>query len=207
MDLLNIATLQRLVNRSKPFEKAMEAYLKFYNDVRKKTPNKNATVVTIHSEIDDLVKDFFDNPMQDKPTCKKGCSFCCHLFVLVSKNEAALLAHTAKDLGIKIDMDLLKKQANFDKPQRWRLLSYKQRACVFLKNGECSVYHNRPASCRTYHVSTPASQCDTETNPNQGVSLIFDIHSEALGETLREKEGFGSMPEMLLKELNNKNGN
>lgn len=203
MEFFNVAALQRLANKSQPFIKTMAAWRKFYNTLSKDIPAKNALVVSLHSEIDSLIKDYFNNPMQDKPTCKKGCSFCCHLYVTISKNEAKLLKDAAKDLGVKIDMDKLKKQANFSQ-SRWLFLPFKDRSCVFLKAGECSVYEFRPASCRTYHVVSPPANCDTEHHPNTPVTLTWDIDAEALGELIREKEGSGSLPQMLLNEINKK---
>ena len=34
-----------------------------------------------------------------------------------------------------------------------------ERPCVFLENGRCSVYENRPHACRTFYAISPAENC------------------------------------------------
>lgn len=202
MLLANPKLFYALIHKSKEFLKSVASYRTLYNTMNAEAPNKLALIDTIHRQIDGFTDDFFSNPNQDKPSCSKGCSFCCSLYTLVSYNEAKLLAHAIKEKNIKIDMDLLKTQATVKKPEHWLLLPAKQRRCVFLKDSLCSVYDFRPASCRTYHVTSPPAQCNRDTNPNAGVDLVFDLHSEAFAEALRQKEGSGSLPQMLLAELN-----
>lgn len=202
MDLLNINILSKIVNKSGPFLKLVERYRQLYNFINKSSPNKLALAVTIHEQIDDFSKDFFENPLQDKPSCNKGCSFCCYNFISVSKSEAKLLAHSIKDKNLSIDKTQLLIQSRHTDEHRWSKLEYKDRRCVFLKNNECSVYENRPASCRNYFVTSNPESCNTGANRTHEIKLVWDMEGEALAEALREKEGSGALPIMLLEQLN-----
>jgi hypothetical protein len=75
--------------------------------------------------------------------CKKGCSYCCHMPVVVSQVEAEYIA---KQTGIKAatiqpkNPEDIVEWVDRDKP------------CPFLRNDMCSIYAFRPMNCRT-HVS------------------------------------------------------
>ena len=74
--------------------------------------------------------------------CRKGCSHCCHIAVLIPKSEAKLIAKASGrplnkttqgvELGVALDHT-----------------KYQGTPCTFLKDGACSVYDSRPFVCRT----------------------------------------------------------
>lgn len=74
--------------------------------------------------------------------CRNKCNHCCHINVLVPKTEAKLMA---KALGRKLatPKKTFKIAADSD------ALSHFGEPCTFLKDGQCSIYAQRPVMCRT----------------------------------------------------------
>ena len=83
--------------------------------------------------------------------CRKGCSHCCYLSVLISAPEAALIG---KRIGVKpVTVEGITEPGDikpgYDNP------------CPFLKRGECSIYEARPLVCRKhFNVDTDALLCE-----------------------------------------------
>lgn len=86
--------------------------------------------------------------LRDIPVaCGKGCSHCCNLWVSVSALEALAIAKLARKRGDDI---LERIRAADDVTQRF---SHAERhahphPCPFLEGNLCSIYDERPASCR-----------------------------------------------------------
>lgn len=75
--------------------------------------------------------------------CKQGCSHCCNMAVSVNLIEAQ---HIAMAYGLQIEPQEYVLDVKGDQEK------YKGVPCVFLKNGECGIYDQRPAACRMYYV-------------------------------------------------------
>jgi Fe-S-cluster containining protein len=90
-----------------------------------------------------------------KPVCQKGCSYCCHLLVVVTIPEILAIAqHVRENFTLKERETLLR--AIDTALAATKGLSRKERMdtrvpCPLLKEGSCSVYDNRPLPCRSYH--------------------------------------------------------
>jgi uncharacterized protein len=95
-------------------------------------------------------------------SCKKGCSACCHLEVEVSADEASLLADII-EAGVSVDQERLELLARRKiQDSSWLLGMTESNRCIFLGDeGACSIYENRPSSCRRYAVVSPAEHCRT----------------------------------------------
>ena len=90
-----------------------------------------------------------------KVACKRGCSYCCHLRVEIRPHDAFVLAHHV--------------QTRFNTEQRARAIARIEETlrrivpltpeqhiragipCALLEEGVCSVYEDRPATCRKYY--------------------------------------------------------
>jgi len=85
--------------------------------------------------------------------CAAGCAFCCHLPVLVTPSEAAVLAETVARLpGI-----------------RERLREPRGNRCPLLGDDDrCLAYDARPLRCRA-HTSPDAAACERE--PESALTL------------------------------------
>lgn len=70
--------------------------------------------------------------------CRRGCSHCCHIAVGMLQGEAEVLGRA---IGVKpAKVKPVGSFAGFD-------YGY-HNPCVFLRDGECSIYEHRPLACR-----------------------------------------------------------
>jgi len=127
---------------------------------------------SVYSFTDNYIADYLkkDGDTAKKISCKKGCSFCCYLHVDITSAEADILAeHVTEKHQIKQFM--VQSNHNLD---TWGELPYQDRKCAFLVNGECSVYEDRPMSCRKYLVINDPQKCNTEfkVQTTEGVGLM-----------------------------------
>lgn len=157
---------------------------------------------------EEFIKDFnevFDDAVakdQTLTSCTKGCHLCCRQSVNVYTSEAAVIGAYCKENGIEISKEYLKKQLMFG----WKEIAKKDCGwCVFLKNGECSIYPVRPIACRNHFVISPPHLCDTVKYPSDkgyriAQKMLIEplMLSVAYGAVLLEKGKEGRMPEMLL---------
>ena len=126
----------------------------------------------VHNLIDQEIERHRDQYRDIK--CKKGCSACCHQLVQITHAEARLLALCVTEGEIRIDRELLARQASGpeDETDWWRL-PMEENGCVFLDRhtGKCRVYEHRPTACRKYFVTSDPHWCGTREG-NQRVSVI-----------------------------------
>ena len=72
--------------------------------------------------------------------CARGCGHCCHVHVPIAAFEAHYLAE-----HVGLNAVPLKRSIRHDR------MEYSGKTpCVFLQNGECSVYEYRPLTCRMH---------------------------------------------------------
>jgi Fe-S-cluster containining protein len=127
-------------------------------------------------------------------SCKKGCGACCRQMVPISPTEARLLAR------LVAQMPRPRKQALLDRfaqalrrleaaglipmladRQNWPQGHSKQVGleyfalgipCPFLEEESCSIYPDRPITCREYLVTSPAENC---ANPTAGTIRMVPL--------------------------------
>lgn len=81
-------------------------------------------------------------------TCSKGCPHCCNVPIVMTLPEAEFIEfHT----GHKIT----------NRHPRQRKKGIGAPWCVFLKNGECSIYAYRPYVCRTFFSLDDPKLCES----------------------------------------------
>lgn len=86
--------------------------------------------------------------------CGKGCGACCNIAVMVSADEAAVIA---KEIGVKAAQPA---QYATHGESAANAASHYGEPCPFLVNNECSIYDYRPLSCRTlYNMDSDALLC------------------------------------------------
>lgn len=151
----------------------------------------SARVEIIHKLIDEEMED-----ARREATCRKGCTACCYLNVDITNDEARVLKRLLKP-G---DEKKLRKQAKVKNTEEHPYqLSYEDAKCVFLKDGECSVYDKRPISCRTHFSASEAILCDTQVHPRGKVSLYVDRKVELFKTIMYKLYGCAPMAKQLLK--------
>jgi hypothetical protein len=114
-----------------------------------------AACVALSARITDLVGGAFERVSREEPVaCRAGCSFCCHLRVMVYPHEAIALAD---ELGLRMPAQDAAAVRRRLEEQATHLAGLDPAepvpptACAFLVDGRCSVYALRPATCAGYH--------------------------------------------------------
>ena len=102
--------------------------------------------------------------------CKRGCSHCCHQATSIYRSEA-------KAIGEKIGVAPASPEPQQFGAAALAAIRQKHRGvpCVFLKDGECSIYEVRPMACRThFSLADDAKPCDIIGNSGANVpSMSF----------------------------------
>lgn len=167
----------------------------------KKTPAPRRAQVALNV-IDQLMMQSFVKYEGPVPQCKAGCAFCCYNNVDITWDEAAMLI---EKYGKQIDWTRVETQL-MGIPK----IPYKMRACVFLdeETKTCTVYEDRPLSCRKYLVVSDPEKCNSEIHPNGDVEVVTSGRSEMFASSMMSIQDNGPMPEMLIKVRDNmrKNG-
>lgn len=157
---------------------------------------------SIHCTIDEyVVEHLTEHPRGKDVTCRRGCSYCCHTNVTITKPEAVLLHKFAAEQGIELDYDRLTRQAQtHDDPTAWRKQPVEDRACTFLAgDGACRVYGHRPDACRKHMSLEDPAKCDVNNHPGGRVLYFVAMKAEIVASAALTVFEAGNMPEMLLK--------
>jgi Fe-S-cluster containining protein len=159
--------------------------------------------------MNEFVREFYevldDAIAQEKGlvSCSKGCHFCCRQNVHTYKAEAQVIAQYCQENRIDIPKNYLNEQVKYT----WRELAKTEVGwCVFLKNGECSIYPVRPMACRNHFVISPPERCDVVKFPStEGNRIVIKTFVMALmlsvafgGVLMERKDEGGTLAEMLL---------
>jgi Fe-S-cluster containining protein len=122
----------------------------------------------------------------EKISCKKGCAACCRSMVPISEVEARrlrqlveglpdarrsrVLARYAEALR-RLDeaglLERLRAREQWSEPNNPKIqVDYFLQgiACPFLEDEACTIYRDRPATCREFLVTSPAEKCAEPTN-------------------------------------------
>jgi Fe-S-cluster containining protein len=128
-------------------------------------------------------------------SCRAGCGACCRQLVPISRTEAHCLAEIIVNLpedrrhrvvdrfrdaiaaldarGLLDRVRAAPRLTDADEQGRLAREYFRaQVACPFLEEESCSIYPDRPLSCREYLVTSPAAHCrDPESNVIEKVPL------------------------------------
>jgi Fe-S-cluster containining protein len=117
----------------------------------------------------------------EKISCKKGCGACCNNLVAISEVEARRIRDVIENLAEPRRAEIRARFADArQRLERAGLLEKLQQAdrwsdddyttlvgtyfqqgipCPFLEDGCCSIYDERPITCREYLVTSPPEHC------------------------------------------------
>lgn len=89
----------------------------------------------------------FTKRVEEDAACRRGCSHCCNIGVVLSKQEAQVIA---REIGVKVNPRAgvdMKSSPDFNDENPRKMYGV---PCVFLREGECSIYESRPLACRLH---------------------------------------------------------
>jgi Fe-S-cluster containining protein len=106
------------------------------------------------------------------PSCRASCGACCHLEIDITPEEGALLAEKVT-AGHGIDRARLALQASrARKDPAWAAVLSGDNRCVFLgPDSACTVYQDRPSSCRKLLVVSHPKECGTLDGAVQAITI------------------------------------
>ncbi len=175
---------------------AIEFYMAQYKHVKNQV-DPASTAYNFNTHVDELIKET-PVPEGEKISCKKGCSYCCHLHVEISQDEAVLILKHAKENNIPINWDRLKKQSKHDL-DTYGNMPAKKRKCNFLgSDGSCTIYEVRPINCRKMFSLDDPDKCDIGTGI-RNIKKFVHMKAEIVNSAIATVSEFGSMSKMLLK--------
>jgi Fe-S-cluster containining protein len=129
----------------------------------------------------------------DEVTCTRGCHHCCYQMVALTLPEAVAMLDKSGDRWWRENQAEIESRAmlwlsNTMDRRKWM---GSKRPCIFLKDGECSVYRVRPFACATYAVVTDPDLCSPD-NPGSQVGIVdvddaankYAMYSVAIGESV-----------------------
>lgn len=94
--------------------------------------------------------------------CRRGCSACCHMNVVVSSLEAERLAAVSG-----------RTMAPVVRPTEHNDAKFSGVPCPFLVNDECSVYEARPFACRNHrNFDSDSYWCQPERSFAEGMPML-----------------------------------
>lgn len=100
------------------------------------------------SQLQSNASHFFNQFLQKHQgnmQCKSGCAQCCHVELSIFESEAALVIQWVQQLGEESKKQLLEALHSPEQTTEFQ----KKKACVFLRNNQCTIYEARPIICRT----------------------------------------------------------
>lgn len=155
--------------RRQNFVKAIPADLSQQEDnIQAKLAKENASTRSKLRKIYNLMT-YLGNIAEPYVACKKGCSSCCKMNVTISQIEANLIGEKT---GKRVNQ--LSKSINHNSDEFIGI------SCMFLKDGLCSIYDNRPFVCRKHlWFDTSPYWCDPERS--LGVEMPMIEFSGAVG--------------------------
>jgi uncharacterized protein len=148
-----------------------------------------------------------EQKVQVRPTCDKGCAYCCYFPIITTKLEAKLIMAYIDSLPAKKHEEILKHlaayfQANQKKLQKMCSIDFDedvqfkekyiagQLPCPFLdlQTNTCKVYEVRPVPCRTYLNYCNPNVCAQSYIPDEPFSyeFFYDYYMQALNELIQE---------------------
>ena len=155
-----------------------------------------------------LTHGFIDNGITyadkqiDKPVaCKIGCAKCCELGVSVVAEEAIVIGRQVhRDAALK-EQVLSRIEKNQDARKSYRAIpdiALAGTPCVFLKEGQCTIYAIRPMGCRSHH-SYDAKACE---KVSQGMerNLLRDMVSSSAEQVLHLVRPMHARPDLELED-------
>lgn len=108
-------------------------------------------VVQFYDQLDGAIAE----TATQKPACKAGCSYCCHIRVVVQPHEVFSIVEYMRAKFAPQQIKRVLDQARANKVRIEPLTVQQHIAtnipCPLLHAGDCSIYSVRPAKCRAYH--------------------------------------------------------
>jgi Fe-S-cluster containining protein len=129
--------------------------------------------------MQELDRTYVETPAKVRATvaCRAGCSHCCSVSVDVQAHEVFLAAEhlqmnfSAADLAGVIERTAARRAhiAGLGPGERNRLMQQ----CALLRDGQCSIYEDRPEACRAHHTYNAAVCAAHAIDPAVDLEAVY----------------------------------
>jgi Fe-S-cluster containining protein len=171
-----------------------EAINQYGNNYMKAINPTNRSKVKAARKMYEIMDKSTSDFLKDNPaTCRKGCAFCCYVYIETTIDEALVIKNYCNQHNITIDKEALEKQKNLE------LNTWNGHKCVFLgDDNTCSIYEVRPMTCRKYYVASEPKLCNTRIGTNR-IAILHNLDAEVMAAGIFGVRDTGSLPGQLLK--------
>jgi len=143
----------------------------------------------VEAWVDELSAEVTERiPPKEPIACKAGCSFCCHLKVLVTAPEVIRLVAHLRATRSPDELDALRAHvAATDDKSRGMTTQQRMTAripCPLLVDAKCSAYEARPLVCRGA-TSLDVGQCERGFDMGMDVEIPFYKPQYQVADVLR----------------------
>jgi Fe-S-cluster containining protein len=129
----------------------------------------------------------------DKLACGKGCALCCHNRVTAGPHEILTLAHAIEQLPDPQRAAMVERVAR--NAERVEAMSGAEafrtpmRCAMLDQDNACSLYDDRPSSCRKYH-SLSLKDCETSFSRPSDLGSKIRLSTPLLAASAAQAMGF-----------------
>ena len=171
------STLDFVQDNSLAIGEKMRALIPHLDGVYDRVGNGKAGII---AQVSATVDNYNERYINDKATCTKGCAFCCHDNIAVTKLEMDRINWYIKKNKIVVNKELYDLQ-NKKSGKEFMKLPFADRRCMMLDSSNvCMIYEVRPLICRQYHSTSPPLQCLPDENGKIDTGILRSIEIYAL---------------------------
>lgn len=162
-------------------------------DKTAKIVSMNASFRVRHARLEQLA-DRVNAAIAPLAACRKGCHYCCSMVTLIYRFEAVRLAAITGRKMVELPYRSHEQVIHVNRLRP-------QQQCVFVKDGNCSVYEHRPMICRLHHsLANDAEPCRTLVPGHTNGVMMYDpdfveVPYHALVRATRPREPWGAITE------------
>jgi Fe-S-cluster containining protein len=199
-----VQVCQKINERYLPDE---EAFLQTVHErLSGNTPSMLNMFQTLLAAVDDEIQKI-EQQVEIKPTCAKGCAYCCYFPIIVTEAEAKLMMEYVHQLPFKEREKIVQHLKRYfnefeSKIEEVSLLDWEEETfkeeymasqlpCPFLdrQTNTCYVYGVRPIPCRTYLNYGHPQVCAQSYIPKEPFSyeFFYEYYMNALHDFVQEQ--------------------
>lgn len=182
---------ERIAQVPQASRESIERRLDFIHDMKASAQAKQVRLIKLVDEVAAVIA-------KHSP-CRRGCDACCQFPVIIFESEARRIGKAIRRAPVAVA---------WRPPDQMRAAAqaFNRVPCPFLRNHQCTIYADRPLSCRQHHsLDDGPEQCAVDLPPEDSYvpkygpmaeielayGLVLALNGEAAGDI---REFFPSAP-------------
>jgi Fe-S-cluster containining protein len=169
---------------------ALARHLSYVVAKAKSSGTVDPIVHLLHSRVDDTIRGMRAVPV----SCKRGCSYCCNIWVSATALEILSIAKIIRGRG-EAAISKVREANSYTVQFHFEFRDQHPYPCPMLSKGECTIYDARPNACRLA-ASANADICErsflSAGNENIPTPALYvfsrEMYSIALASAIRRND-------------------